>query len=212
MSWGCSTTPTEIICRMTAARFVRRISGSVYSGRDSKSSSEYNRMHTPSDVRPERPARCRADAWEMRSMGRRWTLVRAEYREIRAVPGSITYLMPGTVSEVSATLVASTIRRCEDGANTRFCSAMDSRPNSGRIWVPARERCESMTLCSASWASRISRSPAKNTRMSPRGSRESSTTASHTASIGSRSSSTSPSPVLSSSSSPSPLRSWASGR
>ena len=128
------------------------------------------------------------------------------------MPGSTTYLIPGTVREVSATLVASTIRRCEEGENTRFCSAMDSLPNSGRIWVPASERWESMTFCRASWASRISRSPAKNTRMSPRGSRESSTTASHTASIGSRSSSASPSPVSSSSSPPSPLRSWLSGR
>ena len=212
MSPGSRTTPTEIICRITAARLVRRISGSVNSGRDSKSSSEYNRMHTPSEVRPERPERCLAEACEIRSMGRRWTLVRAEYREMRAVPGSTTYLMPGTVREVSATLVASTIRRWEDCENTRFCSAMESRPNRGRIWVPASERWESMTFCSASCASRISRSPAKNTRMSPRGSRESSTTASHTASIGSRSSSARPSPVSSSSGPPSPLRSCVSGR
>ena len=78
MSEGCETTPTEIICRITAARFVRRISGSVNSGRDSKSSCEYSRMHTPSEVRPLRPARCFAEAWEMRSMGSRCTLVRAE--------------------------------------------------------------------------------------------------------------------------------------
>ena len=38
------------------------------------------------------------------------------YREIRAVPVSITYLMPGTVSEVSATLVAKTTRRAARGA------------------------------------------------------------------------------------------------
>ena len=31
---------SEIICRMTAARLVRRISGSVYAGRRSKSSCE----------------------------------------------------------------------------------------------------------------------------------------------------------------------------
>jgi hypothetical protein len=42
--------------------------------------------------------------------------------------------MPGTVSEVSATLVASTSRRPRDGANTRCCSGTESRANSGRIF------------------------------------------------------------------------------
>ena len=69
----------------------------------------------PSETRPQRPERWLAEAWETRSMGSRWTLVRCEYREMRAVPGSMTYLMPGTVSEVSATLVASTIRRLLPG-------------------------------------------------------------------------------------------------
>ena len=73
-------------------------------------------------------------------MGSRWTLVRVEYREMRAVPVSITYLMPGTVNEVSATLVASTIRRRPEGLKTRFCSCMDSRPKRGRISEPARRR------------------------------------------------------------------------
>ena len=60
-------------------------------------------------------------------MGRRLTLVRVEYRLIRAVPVSMTYRMPGTVTEVSATLVASTIRRPSDGEKTFCCSAIDSR-------------------------------------------------------------------------------------
>ena len=63
---------------MTLARFVRRISGSVNSGRDSKSSSEYSRMQMPSLVRPERPLRWFALAWEIRSIGRRCTRVRLE--------------------------------------------------------------------------------------------------------------------------------------
>jgi hypothetical protein len=47
--------------------------------------------------------------------------------------------MPGTVSEVSATLVASTMRRPEvPGRNTRSCSSTDSRAYSGRISVPWR--------------------------------------------------------------------------
>ena len=77
-------------------------------------------------------------------------------------------------------LVASTIRRCEEGENTRFCSAMDSRPNSGRISVPARRGEEATTPARWSAASRISRSPGKNTRMSPGASRDSSWTASIT--------------------------------
>ena len=99
------------IRRMTDARLVRRISGSVNSGRESKSSSLYRRMQMPSEVRPQRPLRWLAEACEIASIGSRCTLVRWLYREIRAVPGSITYLMPGTVSDVSATLVASTTRR-----------------------------------------------------------------------------------------------------
>ncbi len=108
---GTSPRPMAAICKMTEARLVRRISGSVNSGRDSKSSSEYSRMQIPSAVRPQRPLRWLAEACEMGSIGSRCTLVRWLYLEMRAVPGSMTYLMPGTVSEVSATLVASTTRR-----------------------------------------------------------------------------------------------------
>ena len=104
-----SPRPSAAICRMTEARLVRRISGSVNSGRERKSSSEYSRMQMPSATRPQRPLRWLAEACEIRSIGRRCTLVRWLYREIRAVPGSTTYRIPGTVSEVSATLVARTI-------------------------------------------------------------------------------------------------------
>ena len=81
----------------------------------------------PSDVRPHRPDRCRADAWLTGSIGSRCTLVRWLYREMRAVPGSTTYRMPGTVSDVSATFVASTIRRPVCGAKTLCWSAAESR-------------------------------------------------------------------------------------
>ncbi len=69
---------------------MRRISGSVNSGRDSKSSREYSRMQIPSAVRPLRPLRWLAEACEIGSMGSRCTLVPRLYREMRAVPGSIT--------------------------------------------------------------------------------------------------------------------------
>ncbi len=78
------------ICRMTLARLVRWISGSVNSGRASKSSSEYSLMQMPSATRPQRPLRWLALACEIASMGSRCTLVRRLYRLIRAVPGSIT--------------------------------------------------------------------------------------------------------------------------
>ncbi len=62
----------------TEAREVRRISGSVNSGRPSKSSSENRRIAMPGAVRPERPERWFALAWEIGSIGRRCTLVRWE--------------------------------------------------------------------------------------------------------------------------------------
>jgi len=69
---------SEIIWRMTLARLVRRISGSVNSGLALKFSSEYRRMAMPSATRPERPERWLALAWEISSIGRRCTLVRVE--------------------------------------------------------------------------------------------------------------------------------------
>ncbi len=68
--------PSSFIWRMTAARLVRSISGSVNSVREPKLSSEYSRMQTPAATRPQRPLRWLALAWETRSTGRRWTLLR----------------------------------------------------------------------------------------------------------------------------------------
>ena len=45
------------ICKITAAKFVRSISGSVYSGRCKKSSSLYKRIQMPGPIRPQRPLR-----------------------------------------------------------------------------------------------------------------------------------------------------------
>ncbi len=95
--------------------------------------------------------------------------------------------MPGTVSDVSATLVASTIRRPEvPGLNTRSCSSTDSRAYSGRISVAG-----GWCLRKASAASRISRSPGRNTSTSPRPARAHSSTASTMPSISVRSSASS---------------------
>ena len=132
-------------------------------------------MQMPSEVRPQRPLRWLAEACEIGSIGSRCTLVRWLYREMRAVPGSMTYLMPGTVSEVSATLVASTTRRVrlEAGrrSKTRCCSAADSREYRGSMSSRSRP-------ASRSAVSRISRSPDRNTRMSPGPAAESSSIAS----------------------------------
>ena len=146
---------------MTEANEVRWISGSVNSGRASKSSCEYSRMHTPGAMRPHRPERCAALAWLTGSIGSRCTLVRWLYREMRAVPVSTTYPMPGTVSEVSATFVARMIRRPLPRWKTRCCSAAESRANSGSTSVFG-----SFRALRASAASRISRSPEKKARMS----------------------------------------------
>ncbi len=94
---------------------------------------------------------------------RSWSIFcRGLKRLTRASPVSITKWMPGTVSDVSATLVASTMRRCEAGSKTRSCSSADRREKSGRISVPF-----GWCLRSVSAASRISRSPGRKTRMSP---------------------------------------------
>jgi hypothetical protein len=84
-------------------------------------------MQMPASTRPHRPARWLAEAWLTGSIGSLWTLVRVEYREIRATPASTTYRMPGTVSDVSATLVASTTRRRPCCSKTLCCSADESR-------------------------------------------------------------------------------------
>jgi hypothetical protein len=73
---GTSPRPMAAICKMTEARLVRRISGSVNSGLDSKSSWAYSRMQIPSEVRPQRPMRWLAEACEIGSIGSRCTLVR----------------------------------------------------------------------------------------------------------------------------------------
>jgi len=54
--------------RITDARELRWISGSVNRGRAVKSSSAYRRMHMPSATRPQRPARWFAAACEIFSI------------------------------------------------------------------------------------------------------------------------------------------------
>ena len=63
-------------------------------------------------------------------------------RGSRASPVSITARTPGSVTLLSATLVAKTTRRCAPGANTRACSSTLISPCSAQIsaFRPASKR------------------------------------------------------------------------
>lgn len=88
-------------------------------------------MQTPGAVRPDRPARA-AEACEIGSIGSRCTLVRRLKRRSGARVDDVTDAR--TVSDVSAMLVAKTIRRLMLlvlGVNTLCCSAVGRRAYSG---------------------------------------------------------------------------------
>src|SRR6478609_3304971 len=85
--------------------------------------------------------------------------------------------MPGTVSEVSATLVAMTMRRPPLRLKTRCCCSADKRANNGRISTVRAYGRRAMLFASRSDVSRISRSPGRNTRTSPGPSRQRSSAA-----------------------------------
>ena len=89
-------------------------------------------------------------------MGSRWTLVALDHREMRAVPGSTTYRTPGTVSEVSAMLVASTTRRPGWDSNTRCCSARGQpREQRQELGVPGVARVEPVAQVGAQRVVRV---------------------------------------------------------
>ena len=134
---------------MTEARLVRRISGSVNSGRASKSSSLYSRMQMPSATRPQRPLRWLADACETGSIGSRCTFVRL------AVPGDprgagVDHVPDARHGQRGLGDVGGQHDPAAAGAaaKTRCCSAADSRAYSGSTSSvarsaarPARRRC-----------------------------------------------------------------------
>ena len=66
-------------------------------------------MQTPSWTRPQRPLRWSALDCEMGLTGRLLMRVSGRYWAMRASPVSMTYRIPGMVSDVSATFVATTI-------------------------------------------------------------------------------------------------------
>lgn len=104
------------------------ISGAGNRGRRASSASVQQRYTTPGASRPARPARCRAAAREARTVvsalsPRAWSTLGS-----RARPASTTTRTPGTVSDDSATEVASTTLRRAPGASTASCTAAGARP------------------------------------------------------------------------------------
>ena len=88
------------------------------------------------------------DACEIASIGSRCTLARTLYREMRAVPPSMTARMPGTVRLVSATFVASTIRRADArGARTARRRGAARRRTGGRRAAGSRPAASARRTC-----------------------------------------------------------------
>ena len=86
------------------------------------------------------------------------------YRDIRASPESMTYLMPGMVNDVSAILVATMIFLAEIFEKTRDCSDAASLANSGKMTVflyflPLMSSQVSRISCSVGMKTRISPVP-----------------------------------------------------
>ncbi len=99
---------------------VRRISGSVNSGRERKSSSERDEYRS---LRTHDHSGLYADWQRLRNGFNRQTLHfgAIAVAVIRAVPGSITYLIPGTVSEVPRRWSpAQCVARCATGTPYLF--------------------------------------------------------------------------------------------
>ena len=112
------------------------------------------------------PARCTLDARLTGSSASVGSPLHGEWLATRASPESITTVTPSTVTEDSATFVASTTLRCWAGSTARACSAIGRSPCSGRT-----KSCASFaSASSAVLALRISPAPGKKTSTSPVGS------------------------------------------
>ena len=119
----------------------------------------HSRIATPGPSRPARPARWSAAARLMRSVVRRVRPVARSSRGERRKPPSITMRTPGTVSDVSAMLVASTTRRPGCCVRARSCSASGRSPCSGSTVAATPANARSVR--------RISPMPGRNAKMSP---------------------------------------------
>ena len=101
-----SLTPAFTSSRTVLPKLHLKISGWVCSSSSlMKSFSVNSRKHFPGRVRPARPARCCADAFEIGVTSRDSTRIRGLYNFCLEKPGSTTYTIPSMVRDVSATFV-----------------------------------------------------------------------------------------------------------
>ncbi len=167
----CRPARSEVICRMTAARLVRRISGSVNSRAATRSPP---RSTAGSRCRRRRGRSGRSAGWprpgEIGSIGSRCTLVRCGVARdagdagVDDVPDARARSARSRRRWWPARSRRRAARRCEDPV------LLGGRQPRDRAGAP-RRRAAAVGLdagrCRASAASRISRSPGRKTRMSP---------------------------------------------
>mmetsp|Transcript_59602 Transcript_59602/g.124513 ORF Transcript_59602/g.124513 Transcript_59602/m.124513 type:complete len:208 (-) Transcript_59602:1012-1635(-) len=177
-----SSMPSFLRVSTTDPRFDLSISGYVCSCSSLvKAFCVYSRKHLPGRVRPARPARWFALAWEMAVTRRDSTRMRGLYTFCLLKPGSTTYTMPSIVSDVSAMLVDTTTLRpggppltrgsgagsktfcCSAGGSAEYSGTHTTGPTSVSFW-PLSSISILLHACS------ISSSPVRKMRMSPGGS------------------------------------------
>ncbi len=102
----------------------RRLPARAYAARLRSAPSPQRRKQTPGAVRPARPARCSAEAREMRCTSRRFMPLDGSNKLRRSSPASTTMRTPSMVRLVSAMFVASTILRrpARAGRSAASCS------------------------------------------------------------------------------------------
>jgi len=159
-----SRAPQRASSSASGARSELRISGGVCAASVTCAPSPHSRHALPGAVRPARPARCAAEACEMRAVTRRCMPVPGSNIERRASPESTTTRTPSMVSEVSAMFVDRiTLRRpLAAGRSTCCWAARSSSPYSAHSSKPRAVRS-----CSASRRRWISGEPGRNTSTSP---------------------------------------------
>ena len=116
----------------SSLRSARSSSGSGAAARSWWLAGVQRRHASPGPVRPARPARWSAEAWEMGIVRSTEMPRRGSNTDTRSRPVSTTARTPGRVTLVSAMLVASTTVRGSLGRSAASCWARGSRPWRGR--------------------------------------------------------------------------------
>mmetsp|Transcript_28819 Transcript_28819/g.94163 ORF Transcript_28819/g.94163 Transcript_28819/m.94163 type:complete len:248 (+) Transcript_28819:916-1659(+) len=159
-------------CSTTERSDARCTSGGVtFANSSSYTIRGYRRKHFPGAVRPARPARCVACTLLMGSTASVSMPVCASNRRCFTIPGSITKRIPGTVSEVSAMLVATTTRRHPSGfePKTATCISGGREPYNGSTCMSPHSSSGNAHTRSfnARTARSISSCPVRKTSTSP---------------------------------------------